>query len=80
MKYFLFILALVIYGNVANAQFKVGGNLGLPTGDVSDYYKVSVGLDVYYMFVDSKDALLKFGVTSGFLYITFPISINAVLG
>jgi len=74
MKKLLFLLALVVCGNVANAQFKVGGNLGLPAGDISDYYKVSAGLDLYYMFGESKDAFLKFGATSGFLYYADDVS------
>ena len=67
MKKLLFLLALIICGNVANAQFKVGVNAGVPVGDAADYYDLSAGLDLYYMFGDSKDALLKFGVASGFL-------------
>jgi len=67
MKKLLFLLALFVCGNVANAQFKVGVNAGFPVGDAADYYNLSAGLDLYYMFGKSKDALLKFGVGSGFL-------------
>ncbi len=68
MRSSILTLVFLVCGIAANAQFKVGGNLGLPAGDISDYYKVSAGLDLYYMFGKSKDALLKFGATSGFLY------------
>lgn len=62
-------IALIMLASVAEtqAQFKVGLNAGIPVGDASDYYNFSAGLDVYYMFGESRDGFLKFGATSGII-------------
>jgi len=52
---------------VSHAQFKVGGNIGVPLND-SDSYKVSLGLDLYYMIESESDGLISFGPTLGLLY------------
>ncbi len=66
MKKLLFLLAIIVCGTAANAQFKVGVNAGIPVGESADYFNFNAGLDVYYMFGKSKDALFKFGIASGF--------------
>lgn len=66
MRKFVLIFALLIYGNLAHAQFKVGLNAAVPTGETADYFNFNAGLDLYYMFGKSKDALFKLGIASGF--------------
>ena len=68
MKKLLFVILFGCGLIHAQAQVKVGLNAGIPTGDVSDIYKISVGADLYYMFGSTPDALLKFGGASGILY------------
>ncbi len=68
MKNNLLVFILLLFSLASSAQFKIGPNAGIPVGDVSDFYKVSVGVDAYYMFGNSPDALLKFGAGTGFLY------------
>ena len=67
MKNLLVILIVLVMGVQAHAQLKVGVNAGIPVGDASDYYSFSAGADVYYMFGESKDALVKLGGTAGFI-------------
>jgi hypothetical protein len=68
MKYIGIVFIVICSTFQVQAQFKAGGNIGLPVGDFSDAYKVSLGLDIYRMFGDSPDSFLKFGATTGFLY------------
>ena len=60
-------LIFVFITTAAQAQFKIGVNAGLPVGKAEDYYSFSAGLDAYYMFGNTPDALLKFGLGTGFL-------------
>lgn len=67
MKKLLLFATLFFIGISVNAQFKIGGFVGAPIGDASDFYKVTVGADVYYMFGSNADAFIKFGGASGFI-------------
>jgi len=67
MKEFLLVAAMVFCVINAQSQVKIGINAGVPVGVASDYYNLSLGGDIYYMFGESKDALLKFGATAGFI-------------
>ena len=67
MKNLLVLLIVMFIGAQAKAQLKVGVNAGIPVGDASDFYSFSAGADVYYMFGESKDALIKLGGTAGFV-------------
>lgn len=57
-------IALASFGVNAQEGFKLGLNLGLPTGDAGDVSSFSVGLDAYYMFDGSEE--FNFGIASGF--------------
>lgn len=57
---------LAVFAFTANAQFSIGGGLGLPTGDAGDVTTISFNLDVAYMFEVSEKADL--GFTAGYLY------------
>lgn len=51
MKKFLIIGALILCATSGFSQgFKAGVNVGIPTGDVSDFYNLQVGADVAYLF------------------------------
>ncbi|PHR74628.1 MAG: hypothetical protein COA67_00705 [Lutibacter sp.] len=71
----LFLAVIVIaFGFTANAQdgkcqgnFGIGVSAGLPTGDVSDAYTFSLGLDVNYLFEVSE----TFDVGPSVSYLTF---------
>ena len=67
MKNLLLVLFVMLFAAHVQAQLKVGVNAGIPVGDVSDFYSFAAGADVYYMFGESKDALIKFGGTAGFI-------------
>ncbi|CAL2064368.1 outer membrane beta-barrel protein [Tenacibaculum sp. 190524A05c] len=67
MKKFLLAIAMVAFGFTANAQdgeFNAGVNLGLPIGDVSDFYSFTIGAEVNYLFSVSDD--FKVGPSVGF--------------
>jgi len=70
MKKLLFI-TLAIFGLASvNAQgFKLGANVGIPTGDASDYSSFSIGLDVNFLWEvsDSFDAGLVTGFSHNFI-------------
>ncbi len=57
-------IALASFGVNAQEGFKLGLNLGLPTGDAGDVSSFSVGLDAYYMFGGSEE--FNIGIASGF--------------
>ncbi len=59
---FLFFAAISL-----QAQLKIGGFVGAPLGETSDYFKITVGADVYYMFGNNPDAFVKFGGATGFI-------------
>jgi len=63
-KIILSIFAVLAFG-VANAQFKVGVNGGIPVGDIKDGVSAVLGADVAYTFnlADKFDA----GFTTGYL-------------
>ncbi len=64
----LLILFVIVFSTVnLQAQFKVGGNVGVPVSNNSDLFSLSAGLDLYYMFGETKDGFLKFGVTTGII-------------
>ena len=67
MRNLFTVLVVMLLASQAQAQWKVGVNAGIPAGDVSDFYSFAAGADVYYMFGESKDALIKFGGTAGFV-------------
>ncbi|KAB1071949.1 hypothetical protein F6U93_00460 [Tamlana haliotis] len=67
MKKLLFVAVISLFSlSSMNAQtFKIGGSVGIPVGDGSDFYTVAVGVDAYYYFTDIDD-FVNLGVTSGF--------------
>ncbi|CAL66841.1 hypothetical protein [Christiangramia forsetii] len=50
MRKLLIIGALIMSSFSYGQGFKAGINVGIPTGDVSDFYNLQVGADVAYMF------------------------------
>ena len=65
-KIFLTLLLCLTLVSLAQSQFLIGVNAGVPVGDASDLYVFSAGADAYYMFGE-PDALLKLGATAGFI-------------
>jgi len=65
-KGFFVIIALLLLGFTAQAQFKIGPSVGIPIGDLSDAYSLSWGIDTYYMLGD-PNAFIKFGANASFL-------------
>ena len=57
MKSILTVLVVFCFIGQAHGQLKIGVNAAIPAGDVSDFYSLSAGADIYYMFGESKDAL-----------------------
>ena len=53
--------------SLVNAQgvFKIGGTIGLPAADASDFSSFVIGVDAYYMFANI-DSFINFGPTVGF--------------
>ena len=66
MRITIAILTVMLTCSTAFSQFKIGPNIGIPLFDASDYYSLEAGIDLLYLFGDNPDALLKFGVASGF--------------
>ncbi len=66
MKKFLLVILAFTFAHHLSAQLKVGINAGVPIGDYSDFYTVSFGADVYYLFGE-PDALLQLGLGTGYL-------------
>ncbi len=66
MKKLLLVMAVVAFGFTANAQdgFRAGVNLGIPTGDFSDFTSLYYGLDVDYDFNVSEG--INLGLSSGY--------------
>lgn len=66
MKKVVAVLAFALIGFSMNAQdgFRLGANLGLPTGDAGDLSGFSIGLDAQYMFETAGD--FDLGVATGF--------------
>lgn len=66
MKKVVAVLAFALIGFSMNAQdgFRLGANLGLPTGDAGDYSGFSIGVDAQYMFETAGD--FDLGVATGF--------------
>ncbi|MRJ07586.1 hypothetical protein EDL98_03850 [Ornithobacterium rhinotracheale] len=63
----IFLLAIVAIAGIVNAQvghFKVGANVALPMGLLSDAYTFSVGTDVAYTFNVAPN--LDLGVATGY--------------
>jgi len=64
-------IAIAIFGlSNLNAQgFKLGGNVGIPTGDASDFSSFAIGVDVnfFWQASDSFDAGLAAGFSNSFL-------------
>lgn len=65
MKKIILTIAFVVAAFTANAQFSLGANFGLPTGDASDLTTFALGVDANYMFESESD--VSFGLASGFL-------------
>lgn len=66
MKKTILIIAALALAVSVKAQFKVGASAGLPVGDLSDLYDVSLGIDLYYL-AGKPDGLLSFGGGAGFI-------------
>lgn len=66
MKRSYLILAVLTMAISANAQFKIGANVGVPAGDLSDLYDVSFGADLYYL-SGKPDGRLSFGGGAGYM-------------
>lgn len=65
-KLFLIAVITVFSMPVIQAQtFKIGGTIGLPTADASDFSTMVLGVDIYYYFTE-VDALIQIGGTAGF--------------
>ncbi|WP_444738629.1 hypothetical protein [Ornithobacterium rhinotracheale] len=65
----LFLLVIFAVASVANAQighFKLGANVALPVSDLSNFYSISVGADVAYMFNVAPS--FDVGLVSGYQY------------
>lgn len=60
------IVILVAGVSAAQAQFKVGPHLALPTGSAGDLYTLVWGADAYYMFAN-PNSFLNLGIASGYL-------------
>lgn len=65
MRKFFILILFVAGAYSANAQLKVGPQIGVPVGENSDFYSLVWGADAYYMFGD-PDAFLNFGAATGF--------------
>ena len=66
MKRITLLFACLAIAFAGQAQFKIGPSVGIPVGDLSDFYSFTAGADVYYMFGD-PDALVNFGAATGFI-------------
>lgn len=66
MKKVILTLVLVASSLVANAQFSVGGSVGLPTGDAGDITTMAFSIDAAYMM--ETESSLSYGFTASYLY------------
>jgi len=73
-KIILSIFAVLAFG-VANAQFKVGVNGGIPVGDIGDSASFTLGADVAYTWELSEG--FEAGVTSGYTHFFLKDAIDA---
>ena len=67
MKKVLFAAIAVMAFGVSNAQdggFKAGVNLGMPMGDIKDFYSTNLGLDIAYTWAVSDE--FGVGVATGY--------------
>ncbi|WPR70046.1 hypothetical protein SLW70_08790 [Flavobacterium sp. NG2] len=67
MKKIILTIAGVFAFGFVNAQsgsFKVGAHVGLPTGDIKDWYSLNLGADVAYVW--SVSDKFQAGVTTGY--------------
>lgn len=66
MKKLVLVMAVVALGFTANAQdgFRIGANIGIPSGDASDFSSFFYGLDVDYDFNVSEG--INVGLSSGY--------------
>ncbi|MGQ1943563.1 outer membrane beta-barrel protein [Ornithobacterium rhinotracheale] len=63
----LFLLVIVAVASIANAQvgnFKIGGNVGVPVGNLSNVSNFVIGVDAAYMFNVLDN--LELGVATGY--------------
>ena len=67
MKKLLLSIALVTFCFTANAQFSLGAEVGIPTGDAADIMSNSYNLSGTYMFGSESD--FKFGLSG--IYLVF---------
>jgi hypothetical protein len=77
-KLILSVMAVCAFG-FASAQeggFKAGVNVGMPMGDVSDFYSLSVGAEVAYMYPISDE--FQIGASVG--YLTFMAKEYEIMG
>lgn len=68
MKKLLLSAAIALMAITANAQdgmFKIGVNVGIPSGDVADAYSLNAGLDLAYLFGVSEN--FQVGAATGFI-------------
>lgn len=63
-KLFLFV-ALVTFSLTAQAQFSLGANFGLPTGDAEPVTTFAISAEANYMFESDSD--LSFGLSASYL-------------
>lgn len=61
---FLTISSITAQGTVDRTNFRAGLNVGLITGEVSDFYSFSLGVDALYVWGLSKE--LDLGLATGF--------------
>jgi hypothetical protein len=66
MKKSYLIVAMLAMAICANAQLKIGANVGVPVGDLSEFYDVSLGADLYYL-TGKPDGRLSFGGGAGYM-------------
>ena len=67
-KIILTVVAFLAFG-FANAQdggFKLGGHIGLPMGDIKDFYSLAIGLDVVYTWKVADK--FQAGITTGYAH------------
>ena len=67
MKKIILTAAAIFAFGFANAQsgaFKLGAHVGLPTGDIKDFYSVNLGADLAYTWSVAEG--LDVGITTGY--------------
>ncbi len=69
MKKLVLLIALGLTFNLVSAQdsgFKIGVNMGAPTGDLKDFTDLTLGADIAYLAPVSEQ--FKVGATVGYFY------------